>query len=516
MEKMKTDKRDFFTSLALVENFFILSDSGRLFDPSKAQYYKELRYELKKALVTLLFWCRPQLEESRGILWVYEGFNRRAERFEKTAIEKSYSGQGSVLSQEPADSPTFAAMQAMLFLGLLPFPGQWKWLELLCENFSEDPEVQSFLENEKDIIHRKLVKKDLLKLKLRSFSQVLKAPEPPGEKGVLRIFSMPYLFFFCPGLLKELSRDYFIYVEPAAGINFRHSWMRIYSGLEDPVLFGAASREDADFLGSQSGIMTTHLAHGDYLETDAGNADDSGVRGKDKNYDIVFNNTFDEMDRKRHEFMLDLMSHPLLEKAKVLFLGQGKERNIRCLRQDIQQRGLQKRAVVVANILRREVPAYLRQCRLGVHLALQENGCRAVYEYFRSDLPCVMSTATAGMNMDIINPRTGMAAPDKDMAPAVSEVLANIDQYDPRAWFLENSGSINSTKALNTRLKKIFLNLGYEWHKDIVSLTGSGPGRYADKSDMEKFNPQIEEISRGVLSKLKTQIRDGQEIHGGK
>lgn len=494
----------FRDSLDLVENFFSLSDSGGLFEFSRTRDHRKLRDELKKALVNLLFWYRPELEASKGISWIYEGFNHRAHQFEEMAGSALHAGSSFPPPFSLDDPPGSAARQAMLFLGLLPFPGQWKWLDLLCEKFFKDPEISHFLEDEKTIIQNKLLKKDLSKLKLRHFCQVLKAPAPPGEKGVLRIFSMPYLFFFCPGLLQEVSRDYVLYVEPAAGVNFRHSWMRMYSRLEDPVLFGAASREDADFLGSQPKILTTHLAHGDYLEVAH---DPAGAPGGDKKYDIVFNNTFDEMDRKRHGKMLDLMDHPLLQKIRVLFLGRGEEKNVRSFRQEIQRRGLQKRAMVVSNIMRQEVPGYLMQCRAGVHLALQENACRAVYEYFRANLPCVMSTATAGMNMAIIHSHTGKAVPDKDLAPAVSEVLGNIDRYHPRDWFLENSGCFNGTNALNARLKTIFMELGYVWQNDIVPLTSSGPGRYASKADMKRFNPQFERLNRVLLSPLKDQIR---------
>ncbi len=276
--------------------------------------------------------------------------------------------------------------------------------------------------------------------------------------------------------------------------------MRIYSQLYDPVLFGAASREDADFLASQPGIITTHLAHGDYLEilpSPPPLTEDSRIQKPsegEKEYDIVFNNTFDEMDRKRHYLMLDLMDHPLLKSIKVLFLGRGSEPGLKKIRQEIKRRGLEKRTALVANIMRREVPAYLEKCRAGVHLALQENGCRAVYEYFRADLPCVISSATAGMNMDIINSRTGIVARDEQLANAIAKVLEKTHEFAPRAWFTENSGSSNSTEKLNSRLKSLFSRLGYTWSADIVQLTSSGPGRYASKKDKEKFKPLFDQL----------------------
>lgn len=474
-----------------MEQFFSLVDKADLLALDRSRENKRLRQKLAPALVELLFPGRSFLEKNHGISWVYEGFRKRAQWFET-----------NILKEEEAK-------EAMLFLGLLPFPGQWQWLETLIRKFPDHPEVSGFLNREKKIIFRKLAKKNLAKLKIRSFCQVLKAPNMPGEKGVLRIFSRPYIFYTCPELLKEISKDYLFYVEPAAGINFRHAWMRGYSFFDDPVLFGVGGQEDADFLSSQPGILTTPLAHGDYLETDSikGIQETKAVNGK--KYDIIFNNTFDEMDRKRHTLMLELLTHPLLKEITVLFLGRGSEKNVNQFKKQIQHQGLDNRVTVIANIMRRKVPELLAQCRAGVHLALQENGCRAVYEYFRANLPCVMSKVTAGMNPEIINPRTGILVSDEHLPEALATVLADTKPYDPANWFREHSGSIHATSALNTRLKKLFHHLGYTWSEDIVELTSSGPGRYAKQADREYFSPQFQDLEKRLLLPLKRIIQAG-------
>ncbi len=107
--------------------------------------------------------------------------------------------------------------------------------------------------------------------------------------------------------------------------------MRVYSNLADPVLFGVGSEEDGAFLSSQPGILTTPLAHGDYL-TEMPKPDSKLTSGKPgegsdgfdrkEKYDIIFNNTFDEMDRKRHLFMLDLMLHPHARRYYGIVSGQ--------------------------------------------------------------------------------------------------------------------------------------------------------------------------------------------------
>jgi hypothetical protein len=123
---------------------------------------------------------------------------------------------------------------------------------------------------------------------------------------------------------------------------------------------------------------------------------------------------------------------------------------------------------------------------------LHENGCRSIYEILRSNLPCVISTSMAGVNPAIINSQTGIAAPDRDLARAISKALQEREKFAPRAWFLTYSGSANSSRMLNDQLKAIFLEQGYLWQEDIVPLASSGANRYVDNVHYERFRPEFE------------------------
>ena len=382
----------------------------------------------------------------------------------------------------------FIKTQARLFLALLPFPGQWNWLLKAEKEVDHNEEIDTFLRLEREKIQAKTDKKRQKQFKLRHFCQILKKPRMPKEKGVLRIFSIPYIF--CNSqLLKELSRHYFLYVEPTAGVIFRHTWWRNFSTLEDPCLFGVSSAEDAAFLQSQSGALTTNLAHGDFME----NGLEVEPNG-DKQFDIVFNSTYDEMPRKRHHLMLKLLKHPILHHTRALFLGRGEDDNVANFKQLIHREGLEDRVTVMSNVRRIEVPKHLARCQIGVHLALHENGCRCIYEFFRSDLPCVISTSTAGVNMELFNSKTGLAVPDKGLPKAIADVLGNRKKFTPRNWFLAHSGSSHSTLQLNNQLRSIFQNLGYSWSDDIIPLGSSGASRYLDKRHYGKFRYEFRKL----------------------
>jgi len=456
-----------------LEHFFELVDGDTLFDSADSAYFRRLRDEICDALVKLLVWQRPYLEAAKGLDWPYESFRKRISFFETPA-------------QEKADP--FTRRQACLFLARLPFPGQWKWLAWAQHNLGTDPEIKALLKLENQRIEKKLKKKKHTQYMLRHFCQILKKPGWPETKGILRIFSLPYLFVN-PELLKALNRLYFLYLEPPWGVLFRHAWLRPFAGLDDPTLFGLNGGEDAAFLRSQPGILTTSLAHADFLEDDTSLEFD-----KKKRFDIVFNSTFDDMPRKRHGVMLELLQHPLLGRTLALFIGTGDPCNVDAFKQQIYAAGLSQRVTVRDNLLRRNVPGHLAQCKIGVQISLHENGCRSIYEFLRSDLPCVISTSMAGVNPAIINSRTGIAAPDRDLAQAIAQALEERHKFKPRNWFLTHSGSANSSRKLNDQLKDIFFERGYTWQEDIVPLGSSGANRYTDDTHYERFRPQFEEL----------------------
>lgn len=460
-------------AIETLHNFLDHFDSGNLFNSTDPVHYRKLRKNLLAALSTLLVWDRPLLETTLGCLWPYNAFRKRAAEFEKLALNHNHA---------------WVRRQAKLFLALLPFPGQWQWLLQFEKQPLPDPEIKALLHSEKLKIHAKLMGKKQKRFKLRHFCQVLKKPRLPDEKGVLRIFSLPYLLIN-PHLLQALNRFYVFYIEPPMGIVYRHTWWRYFSNLEDPCLFGVGSEEDALFLGGQPGIITTDLAHGDFLDHTA----DVNLTSKAA-YDIVFNATFDDMPRKRHTLMLELLRHPLLSSKNALFLGRGNKKNIDAFKQQIAENHLTERVTVLSNLRRSEIPDQLARCRIGVHLSLYENACRGIYEFFRSDRACVISSSMGGMNQNIFHDRTGMAVPDSKLPETISRVLQHAGEFSPRAWFLNHSGSDNSTRKLNQCLKILFERQGYEWKEDIVPLTSSGASRYLHLSDYMKFRPEFEWI----------------------
>lgn len=466
------DKSPLF-AIDFLSDFFDRASTGTLFTTADPRYYQQLRNRLFDAVYQLLVWQRPALAQSKGLDWPYHRLAALKDQFER---------------QAESATDRSVARQAQLFLSRLPFPGQWRWLKKTARDLRHLPEVAELLDLEKEKIQAKLAKKRQKKFKLRHFCQILQKPHPPESKGILRIFSLPYLFHD-PELLNALNKSYFLYVEPPWGVLYRQTWCRVFSEIADPCLWGLGGAEDAAFMRSQPGTLTTVLSHGDFLDPD-----EEIVTDSPRSHDIVFNATFDDMPRKRHFFLLELLGHPLLAKKTALVIGRGEKTHVARFERQVRDAGLQKRVTVRANLLRRDVPLYLSGCRMGLHLALHENGCRNIYEFFRSDLPCVISTCTAGVNMTLFNAETGIAAADHDLPRAVAQVLANPGAFAPRRWFLAHSGSRNSTRQLNETFKEIFRSLNYAWTEDIVPLGSSGASRYLSRADYDFFRRDFEQL----------------------
>ncbi|MFW5811063.1 MAG: glycosyltransferase [Thermodesulfobacteriota bacterium] len=455
--------------LILLKHFFSGIDDHSLFSSDDPNLFQNLRRQVREAFFDLLLRHRPFLESETGLAWPYREFENRA------AVMETAARQGET---------AFIQKQALLFLALLPFPGQWKWLIRAESAAGQDPEIQTLLASEQRKIAAKIQKKSQKKFKVRHFCQVLKRPRLPQEKGILRVFSLPYLFADLR-LLKRLHQEYLIYVEPPWGVLARHTWLRAFAQTAGPCIIGTGGQEDAAFLNTQEGIITTRLAHGDFLE------EVDVPLGHRKRFDLVFNATFDDMERKRHGFMLDLLVRPPLEHITALFIGRGNPGNVDACKQAVQDRGLSTRVTVLGNLMRKDVPEQLAACRIGVQTSLHENACRSIYECFRSDLPCLVTSSMAGFNFDLITPENGLVVSDGDLPGAILETLNRPDRFSPRRWFLENSGSRHSSRRLNREFKNLFSALGYSWREDIVPLGSSGATRYVNQRDYEAFLPEF-------------------------
>ena len=254
------------------------------------------------------------------------------------------------------------------------------------------------------------------------------------------------------------------------------------------MLFGLAGAEDRAFLATQPGISVTALCHGDFLE------DEPVPPRESPTFDLVFNATFDDMPRKRHDFFLTLLSDSRLRDVRALCIGRGEPDRVREFQEKVRARGLSERVAVRANLPRREVPEWLARCRAGIQVSLHENGPRAIYEFLRSDLPVVLSSCTAGVDFETFKPPAGRVAPDAELVDAIREALDEPDRFQPAETFRKRTGSETASEMLNSELRELSESHGLKWTRDIVPLGSSGASRYVRNEDLERFRPDFEKL----------------------
>jgi hypothetical protein len=470
--KPVNDSSPYDRQIAFLDDFFKTARNNILLFLS-SDNLNQMRIGIRSALNDLLVWGRPHLVKTRGLRWPYEQCVLLAPE-----LERIYHQQTNKSAQK----------QALLFLSFLPVPNQWRWLAKAIDTLADDPEIINFLTTEQQTTQSKLSQKSQATFKLRHFVQILKSPRLPDEKGVLRIFSLPYLFSD-KKLLKKISEHYVFYLEPPMGVVFRHAWWRAFTEFEDPCIFGLGGEEDRRFVAMQANTHVLPLAHGDFLPDVA-----PPNPSVPKDIDIVFNATFDDIPRKRHGFMLELLNDRRLLTKNALFLGRGSRSNVGSFKNMVERMGLTDRVTVLSNLRRQELPLYLDRCKTGVHLSLYENSCRCVYEFFRADIPCVISSATAGMDLTIFNPQTGQAGDDDQLSEIIARVLNHHTSYSPRKWFLTHSGSQHASRKLNENMIDFFGRNGYIWQNDIVPLDSSGASRYLNKAHYHQFLPEFYQL----------------------
>jgi hypothetical protein len=98
------------------------------------------------------------------------------------------------------------------------------------------------------------------------------------------------------------------------------------------------------------------------------------------------------------------------------------------------------------------------------------------------------------MDKSIFNSQTGHVGDDDRLPEIIAHVLDNLSSYSPREWFVNNSGSIHSSRKLNSHLADFFTGNGYNWQNDIVPLDSSGATRYLKNDDYRRFLPEFNQL----------------------
>lgn len=327
---------------------------------------------------------------------------------------------------------------------------------------------------------------------------VLKAASS-GEKGVILLkYAKTFDAVIALFHLSKLLERYLFVLEPCwAGYCDPSILMFIAPG--HPVIVQCFTEDDHRFISSIGApFVPIRLGPADWVDADIF----ANVHSEAKQYDLVMVANWEP--HKRHAQLFQALSKINGRKIRVLLVG-------------FQLGGrtaddIRKEADVIRNPLieieireklpPRELARIVSQCKAFVFLSKKEGDNKALVEAMFVDVPAVVFDRTIGGARSRINPSTGILASDEQLAERILYMLDHYQEFKPRAWALQHTGSSIATRVLNEEIKRISIESGGGFTESIVEKTNSPNLSYKDPIRRDRFKKDYEFIlscQRGPL-----------------
>ena len=251
-----------------------------------------------------------------------------------------------------------------------------------------------------------------------------------------------------------------------------------------PVVVQCFTEEDYDFIARAGHpLVPVRLGPADWV-----NADLFAPRIADgKDYDLVM--VANWAPHKRHSELFRALKAITDRDVRVLLIGfPWAGRTAEDIREEAGAIGNPRIHVdVLEQLPASEVAAHVSRCKAFVFLSRKEGDNKALVEAMFAGLPAIVYDRTIGGARSRINAATGILAADEELPDKIRYMLDHHQDFTPRAWALEHSGSANATRRLNSALKQAVLASGQRWTRDIVEKTNSPNLEYKDPSIRARF-----------------------------
>jgi glycosyltransferase involved in cell wall biosynthesis len=324
---------------------------------------------------------------------------------------------------------------------------------------------------------------------------ILKPYDPStGERGVILLKynvsfeEMPAVFD-----LASLARDYRIVLEPST-TNYIEPYFFLYACAETDVIIQCTRPEDIRFFESQN--LNFHIVRrggGDWVDTDQFRPHPSGVR----DIDLVMVASWARM--RRHDVLFRAVERLRDRPLRIALIGYPEERSQQDLRAEMKRLGIDDRFEMHERIPPEQVADIVGRSKAALLLSRFEGSNKGIHEALFCGTPIIVYRHHVGMNMDYVNPRTGILADDDELADAITYMLENYTRFHPRACALEFTGYKRSTLLVNTVLRGLASEAGEPWTKDIVPKVNRPNLRYAQVEDRLAMEQAYRDLTRYLL-----------------
>jgi glycosyltransferase involved in cell wall biosynthesis len=364
----------------------------------------------------------------------------------------------------------------------------------LPRTLDENLFVKSFLKSEDAENARGLWRKYSLqeRLNLRGNLILLKAPRE-NESGVLLLtYTGASQFFLVNFDVGEISKRYAIVLEPSWA-TFPEPYMGLFSCSGPRTVCEMISDEAAEAVRkSQIPVLPIAIGAQDWVDTEVFKP----LPGVQKDFDVIMIATFAPW--KRHAVLFRAMQKLRPRRIRVALVGVTWERTRKEFEQEIRRYGVQDDCTIFQGILPAQVNEVLNRSKVKVLLTKIEGANRALSEAMSANVPVVVYKHIMGPRRTDVNPMTGMYADDEELPDVLTKAIESYRQFQPRAWYLQNSGYHNSTSTLNEALRLAAHARNENWTTDIVGKVNRPEAEYVSTADRASLAPAWKELEQFV------------------
>lgn len=328
---------------------------------------------------------------------------------------------------------------------------------------------------------------------------VLKAATD-NEKGVVLLkyaitFEALLLFFDVEKLLER-----FIFVlEPCwAGFYNSNILMWIFPKYKNRVFVQCYTQNDYEIVEKYKPyLIPIKMGPADWVNSDIFRPDDS-IK---KEYDIIM--VANWAKGKNHFRLFNALKKLKNREISVLLIGYkwGGRTKDDILQESKRVKNPLIKINIKENLPHNEVVQCLNRSKIFVFLSNKEGDNKALVEAMFTGTPVIVYKDTVGGAALRVNEMTGIFSDFHDLHLNIEYMLDNFKKYHPRDWAFENTGSTNTTKRLNSILKK-YAGLDEDpYTKDITEKINSPNLAYRDQNNRITFGKEYQLIKNHRLMK---------------
>jgi glycosyltransferase involved in cell wall biosynthesis len=293
--------------------------------------------------------------------------------------------------------------------------------------------------------------------------------------------------------LFDLSRlrDRYLFVLEPCWAGYCDPSILLFIAHGHPVVIQCFTEADYQFIESiGTPLVPVRLGPADWVDADLF----TPVQTDTKPYDLVM--VANWASHKRHAQLFRALSGVNGRQLRVLLIGfpwggrtaSDIRREAAAVKNDLIQ------IDVIEQVPPRDVARYVSQCKVFVFLSRKEGDNKALVEAMFADVPAIVFDKTIGGARNRINRSTGIFSSDEDLRRNILYMLDHYQEFSPRAWALQHTGSSIATGILNGVVKRMVIDSGGKFTEDLVEKTNSPNLAYKDSTCRLRFQADYEFI----------------------